>query len=128
VYRIFRNTAAAVGIPDRFSIHSCRHTYASMLYRGLRKQHVLHHSPGWQRTLWQVLAGNVAMGLFLWFVAGDTGRWIQMDAWHRVGWMTLLVVGGGGIYFGVLYVLGLRVQHLRVQRLVVPPRPAEPAP
>ena len=58
---------------------------ATMLYRGLRKQHVLHHSPGWKRTLWQVLAGNVAMGLFLWLVAGDTDRWIHMDAWHRVG-------------------------------------------
>ena len=34
---------------------------ATMLYRGLRRQHVLHHSPGWTRTLWQVLAGNVAM-------------------------------------------------------------------
>ncbi len=33
VYRIFRNAADAVGIPKRFSIHSCRHTYASMLYR-----------------------------------------------------------------------------------------------
>ncbi|MGB2982515.1 MAG: tyrosine-type recombinase/integrase [Candidatus Bipolaricaulia bacterium] len=33
VYRIFRNNAASVGIPKRFSIHSCRHTYASMLYR-----------------------------------------------------------------------------------------------
>jgi len=33
VYRIFRKNADAVGIPERFSIHSCRHTYASMLYR-----------------------------------------------------------------------------------------------
>jgi integrase len=33
VYRIFRKHADAVGIADRFSIHSCRHTYASMLYR-----------------------------------------------------------------------------------------------
>ncbi len=33
VYRIFRTCADAVGIPERFSIHSCRHTYASMLYR-----------------------------------------------------------------------------------------------
>jgi len=33
VYRIFRKNAEAVGIPRRFSIHSCRHTYASMLYR-----------------------------------------------------------------------------------------------
>jgi len=33
VYRVFRRYADAVGIPQRFSIHSCRHTYASMLYR-----------------------------------------------------------------------------------------------
>jgi len=33
VYRIFRNCADAVGIPARFSIHSCRHTYASLLYK-----------------------------------------------------------------------------------------------
>ena len=33
VYRIFRKNADIVGIPKRFSIHSCRHTYASMLYR-----------------------------------------------------------------------------------------------
>lgn len=33
VYRIFRKHADAVGIPKRFSIHSCRHTYASLLYR-----------------------------------------------------------------------------------------------
>jgi len=33
VYRIFRKNADAVGIPRRFSIHSCRHTYASLLYR-----------------------------------------------------------------------------------------------
>lgn len=33
VYRVFRASADAVGIPSRFSIHSCRHTYASMLYR-----------------------------------------------------------------------------------------------
>lgn len=33
VYRIFKANAAEVGIPSRFSIHSCRHTYASLLYR-----------------------------------------------------------------------------------------------
>jgi len=33
VYRIFRKHADTVGIPKRFSIHSCRHTYASLLYR-----------------------------------------------------------------------------------------------
>jgi len=33
VYRIFQRLANQVGVPKRFSIHSCRHTYASMLYR-----------------------------------------------------------------------------------------------
>jgi len=33
VYRIFRRLADDVGIPKRFSIHSCRHTYASLLYK-----------------------------------------------------------------------------------------------
>jgi putative peptidoglycan lipid II flippase len=101
---------------------------ATMLYRGLRRQHVLHHSPGWRRTLGQVLAGNIVMGLFLWFVAGDTQRWIDMHAWQRVGWMAVLVVGGAGVYFGTLYVLGMRLGHLRVQRVTVPPRIGEHVP
>lgn len=33
VYRIFKGCAAEIGLPERFSIHSCRHTYASLLYR-----------------------------------------------------------------------------------------------
>jgi putative peptidoglycan lipid II flippase len=89
---------------------------------------VLHHSTGWRRTLWQILAGNALMGLFLWFVAGDTQRWLDMNAWHRVGWMGLLVVGGAGIYFGTLYLLGMRLQHLRHQKISVPPRGAGSAP
>jgi putative peptidoglycan lipid II flippase len=90
---------------------------ATMLYRGLRKQNVLQHSSGWGRTLWQILAGNVAMGLFLWFVAGDTQRWLDMNAWHRIGWMGVLVVGGAGVYFGTLYVLGMRLKDLRHQKI-----------
>lgn len=33
VYRIFKENALGIGLPVRFSIHSCRHTYASLLYR-----------------------------------------------------------------------------------------------
>lgn len=33
VYRIFKTNACVLGFPSRFSIHSCRHTYASLLYR-----------------------------------------------------------------------------------------------
>jgi hypothetical protein len=39
--------------------------------------------------------------------------------------MVVLVAGGAGIYFGILYVLGMRLGHLRVQRVKVPPRPVD---
>jgi len=96
---------------------------ATMLYRGLRKQDVLHHASGWRRMLWQVLAGNVVMTAFLLTVAGGTERWIEMGAWTRVQWMTLLVVGGGGLYFGTLYVLGMRLKELRVRPVGMPRAP-----
>ena len=93
---------------------------STMLYRGLKRQGVLQHASGWRRMLWQVVAANVLMVAFLWWVAGDTQRWIDMGAWARAQWMALLLLGGGGLYFGVLYLLGLRVADLRV-------RPAGPA-
>jgi hypothetical protein len=43
--------------------------------------------------------------------------------------MSLLVAGGGALYFGTLYLLGMRVRHLRVQappRLPLPTAPADP--
>ncbi|MCR4392555.1 MAG: site-specific integrase [Candidatus Acetothermia bacterium] len=36
VYLMFKRYARLAGLPDRFTIHSCRHTYASMLYRASR--------------------------------------------------------------------------------------------
>jgi len=33
VYHAFKRWAKRAGLPERFSIHSCRHTYASMLYK-----------------------------------------------------------------------------------------------
>ncbi|MFO8034585.1 MAG: site-specific integrase [Candidatus Bipolaricaulota bacterium] len=36
VYLMFKRLACQAGLPERFSIHSCRHTYASMLYRSSR--------------------------------------------------------------------------------------------
>jgi putative peptidoglycan lipid II flippase len=93
---------------------------STMLYLVLRRQGVLHHASGWRRMLWQVLAGNLVMVAFLWWVSGDTQRWIEMGAWARAQWMSLLVVGGSGLYFGTLYLLGMRVHELRV-------RPAGPS-
>lgn len=36
VYLMFKRYAKKAGLPARFTIHSCRHTYASLLYRASR--------------------------------------------------------------------------------------------
>jgi integrase len=33
---MFKRYAKMAGLPERFTIHSCRHTYASLLYRASR--------------------------------------------------------------------------------------------
>jgi len=89
---------------------------STMLYRGLRRQGVLTHAPGWRRLLGQTAAATVLMCAFLVWLAGDTTRWIGMGTWQRVQWMTVLVAGGGAVYFGTLWLLGLRPGEFRVRR------------
>lgn len=86
-----------------------------LLWRGLRRQGVYHPSlERWRRLSLQLVLGNGAMGLFLWWSAGEWQAWMH---WH---WSTRLlrlgisVVGGMAIYGGVLWALGLRPRDLRV--------------
>jgi putative peptidoglycan lipid II flippase len=85
-----------------------------MLYRGLRRQGVLVHGSGWRRLAVQMLVANALLVGFLWWLGGDTERWLATGTWQRVLWMAGLVGGGAALYFGTLYALGLRVRHLRV--------------
>jgi putative peptidoglycan lipid II flippase len=84
-----------------------------LLWRGLRREGVLQHSPGWTVFVLRVLAANLAMGALLWWLAGDTRHWAAMPFLERV------LRGGGGIalgalvYFAVLFVSGMRYRHLR---------------
>lgn len=101
---------------------------AIQLYRGLRRDHVMHHAPGWRAMLVQVLAGNAVMGLCLAFLAGSTERWMAMHTLERMAWMGVLVAGGAAVYFAVLFALGMRVGHLRVRPVgPIPPRADPPA-
>jgi len=70
---------------------------------------------GWRRLLVQILSATVLMCAFLWWLAGDTARWIEMGGWQRAQWMSLLVAGGGAIYFGTLWLLGMRPADLRMR-------------
>jgi putative peptidoglycan lipid II flippase len=87
-----------------------------LLWRGLTAEGVLRLSAGWRNLVLRVLAANVLMGALLWWMAGETLRWMQMPTLERL-WR-----GGGGIvlaataYFALLFLLGMRQHHLRSAR------------
>lgn len=89
---------------------------AFMLYRGLRREGVMEPQPGWGRFALKMLLANGVMVAFLWLLMGPYEQWLQWTtlqrSWHLAG----LVVGGAGVYLGVLLLAGLRPRHLRGAR------------
>jgi putative peptidoglycan lipid II flippase len=84
-----------------------------LLYRGLRERGIYEPSGDWSRLWLQMLAANIAMAAFLWWSAGPWEAWAHWTAWVRIGRLSLCVLGGGAVYAGILWSLGLRPRHLR---------------
>ena len=81
---------------------------AYLLWRGLRRGGVYRPHPGWPRLLLQVSLACAVMALVLWRGALARVPWFELDGLHRalylLGWISV----GAGVYFGVLWLSGLR--------------------
>jgi putative peptidoglycan lipid II flippase len=88
---------------------------AALLLLGLLRQKVFQFQPGWPVFLLRMALANVLMSVFLWQVAGDWRAWLDWPLWTRIGWMTVLTVGGLVIYTASLYVSGVRLRHFQGQ-------------
>jgi putative peptidoglycan lipid II flippase len=86
---------------------------AFLLFRGLRREAVYRPQSGWASLILRgALACGAMAGLLLWG-AGDLDSWLVLDVWGRV-WRLLAWIGAGaGIYFVVLFALGIRPRHFR---------------
>jgi len=83
------------------------------LYRGLRIGGVLSPSAGWRKLLLQIAAANVVMAVGLHLAAGDLDLWLHLRVWERAQRLTLCIVGGAGLYFATLWLLGARTRNFR---------------
>jgi len=63
---------------------------------------------------------SALMAAFLWWFGGDMATWLATSKWHRVGWLSGLVVGGIGVYFASLWVMGVRAGQFRLQAPATP--------
>jgi putative peptidoglycan lipid II flippase len=86
---------------------------AWLLHRGLAREGILEHSPGWGVFLMRVLFANIVMAAALTWLDRPLAWWLETTAAGRVGWLGMVVGVGAFAYFAALLVFGLRPAHLR---------------
>ena len=93
---------------------------AWQLYHGLRKTGVYTPTDGWKKLLLRVLVANLVMGGMLLFFGGSLGDWTARGALYRVLWLGVWLGMAMLAYFGTLFVLGFRIDDLRVKGTQLP--------
>jgi putative peptidoglycan lipid II flippase len=98
---------------------------AAALYVGLRRRNILHRHPGGVALLGKIVGASVAMAAFLWWFGGSVAQWLEASTLDRVVWLCGLVGGGGVIYFGLLWLLGIRLLQFKVHSVAPLSPPAD---
>jgi putative peptidoglycan lipid II flippase len=88
---------------------------AALLFRQLRRERVYLPAAGWGVFALRIGAGTVAMAALVAVFAGPLADWLALDTWHRSLRLGALILAAIGVYFGVLFALGLRYRHLSSQ-------------
>ena len=83
---------------------------AGLLYRQLRQHGIYKPQPGWVVFFLKIMVAIVAMGICLWFGAGDGEAWLAAKATARVFWLGAVVLSGAAAYFATLWLLGFRLR------------------
>jgi len=79
----------------------------------LLRRKIYKPQPGWLLYFVRLFVANLAMAVFLFFVAGNLHVWLQQHLLWKIYHLIFLLVVGVIIYFGILWLSGLRVHHLR---------------
>ena len=88
---------------------------AWLLYRGLRRDNIVHHSAGWRSLLIKFLIANLCMVFTFMMLTRPLSWWIEASVSGRVGWVLLEVAAGASVYFLALFALGVRTSTLRLR-------------
>lgn len=81
---------------------------AGLLYRKWRVTHGFRFQDGWNLFMLRIACASTGMIVFLWFVSPNLDTWLAWERLQRISNLTLLVMGGGILYSGILLTLGVR--------------------
>lgn len=85
---------------------------AVLLFRRLRRDGVYVPEPGWAVFMFRTVAATVVMAGLVGAFEGPLAGWIEPHELERVSRLAVLVIGAMGVYFAVLFALGLRYRDL----------------
>lgn len=74
----------------------------------LHRQGVYRPPKGWMKLLAKSIVAAMAMALLLWWGSGSLDDWTTMRQLQRILVLAGWILGGAGIYFLVLWVIGVR--------------------
>ncbi|HYG31521.1 MAG TPA: murein biosynthesis integral membrane protein MurJ, partial [Methylophilaceae bacterium] len=83
---------------------------AGLLYYHLRKADVYKPQAGWLVFMGKLALAVLTMAAALYFAMGDTAIWLNNAVERKLAHLAGLVVLGAAIYFGVLWLLGIRIK------------------
>ncbi|MDH4284094.1 MAG: murein biosynthesis integral membrane protein MurJ [Gallionellaceae bacterium] len=83
---------------------------SAILFYLLRKRGIYRPEPGWGVFFAKLAVALLALGIALWFGMGSEQGWLASTGWPRIAHLAALVVGGVGVYFSVLWLLGFRLR------------------
>ncbi|VAX05456.1 Proposed peptidoglycan lipid II flippase MurJ [hydrothermal vent metagenome] len=86
---------------------------AFLLLRALRRENIYCPGVGWPLLILRGFVATAVMAGLLFWGAGDISVWIEASIWERIFRLVTLIAGGGAVYFAVLFLLGIRLQHFR---------------
>lgn len=87
-----------------------------LLYRGLRRDQLIHHSSDWALLLVRLFVGNVAMTACIIALNRPLDWWLEATVLQRSGWLTLVVGLAALVYFVTLLIAGARPGHVSLQK------------
>lgn len=94
------------GLALAIGLASCLN--AALLLGGLLRRNSYRPQPGWNQFFLKLAIALGVLALMLWFGMGNENDWLTNSATRRVVNLTLLVSGGCGTYFAMLWLLGFR--------------------
>jgi putative peptidoglycan lipid II flippase len=98
---------------------------AGLLYVGLARMGIVQPGHVMRGLLVRIVIASAAMALVLAWLGGDLAFWLSSGTLVRVVRLSGLIAVGIVVYFGVLWLLGVRAGQFRL-KAVEPPAAAEP--